>query len=251
MKIFRQIARHLATATAGRDKWFIYGAMLLLNSLTLGPSVQGSSMLAPEQVITRMEQQLVRQMETLGNYEARRRYAVASGAVGDRNYLVVKEQYTAREGKQFQVLERGGSKQVEKRVFTKLMEAEQENACGKAREEVSMNRHNYKFTFSRYDTQEHAYVFAVEPRTENRYLLRGTIWVDDKDFGVRRIEGEPAVKPSVFVRKTHFIHEFAKFGDYWLPVRHRSETDVALIGRSTLEIDYFDYEMENHKEERP
>ena len=239
------IARTLATATAGRAKWIVYGAVLLLSILIPGPSAQGSSStLAPEQILARMEQRYEQQMKLLPSYQAHRRYSVTNAVLGDPAYLVVEEQYGALEGKRFRVLERGGSPQAERRVFSRLLQAEQETSRDPARQAVEICRRNYNFTFIQYDPTKGSYVFQVEPRTSNPYLLRGKIWVDAKNFAVRRIEGQPVARQSLFVSQTHFVHEFAKFGDFWLPVRHRSETEVVLLGRAILEINYFDYQWQ-------
>ena len=39
------------------------------------------------------------------------------------------------------------------------------------------------------------YVLNVIPRTDEKFLYRGKIWVDAKDFAVTRIEAEPAKEP--------------------------------------------------------
>ena len=160
-------------------------------------------------------------------------------------FLVVEENYFAPGSKQFRELQRSGSSLVHNRVFSPLLEVEQETVRASIRPQVDLNRKNYHFTFLVYDEAAAAYVFQAEPRGANPYLLRGKIWINDKDFAVQRIEGEPAKRHSVFIRRTHFVHEFAKFGDYWFPVRHRSEAEMFLIGRSTLEIDYFEYHWQS------
>jgi len=104
---------------------------------------------------------------------------------------------------------------------------------------------------ARYDPAARAYIFAVAPRSPNPYLLRGKIWINDQDFAVERIEGEPVRRHSVFVRQTRFVHEFARFGEFWFPVRHHSETDLRLFGRAVLDIRYFDYHWEMQKEAQP
>lgn len=70
--------------------------------------------------------------------------------------------------------------------------------------------------------------------------------MNEGDFAVSRIEGEPVKLHSIFVRRTHFVHEFAKFGDFWFPVRHVSEADLFLFGRATLEISYSNYQWQTH-----
>ncbi|MBI4461254.1 MAG: hypothetical protein HY648_14495 [Acidobacteria bacterium] len=250
MKTIPTVHRLTTTRTWGW-KGAPAGAMLLLSIAVTVPSAQGfTTMLAPEQVLARMEQQYEQQVQALESYQARRRYSVTNGLLGDPAYLLVEEQYGALEGKQFRVLERGGSRQVEQRVFSRLLQVEQETSRDPAREAVKLCRRNYNFTFIQYDPTKESYVFQVEPRTSNPYLLRGTIWVDAGDFAVRRIEGQPAARQSSFVRQTRFVHEFAKFGDFWLPVRHHSESDVVLLGRAILEIQYFNYQWQERREEK-
>ena len=40
----------------------------------------------------------------------------------------------------------------------------------------------------------------VEPKTKNKFLYRGTIWIDGKDFAVVRIKAEPAKNPSFWTK---------------------------------------------------
>jgi hypothetical protein len=46
------------------------------------------------------------------------------------------------------------------------------------------------------------------------------------------------------VKRSHFVHEYGKIGNFWLPVSTRSESELRLFGRSQLAIDYFDYNCE-------
>jgi hypothetical protein len=109
---------------------------------------------------------------------------------------------------------------------------------------VDICRRNYQFKFLGLDETVRAYVFEVEPRTGNKYLFRGKIWVNAGKYAIQRTEGEPARSPSFWVLRTHFVHEYADFGGFWFPVRHRTDVDLRLFGKSTLEIDYYDYQWQ-------
>jgi hypothetical protein len=198
----------------------------------------------PEQILDRMELRFEHQMQTLASYQARRSYSVEHTLLEEPGTLIVEEQYRAPEEKRFRVVERRGSAMVQEKVFARLLEVEQETAQQAVRRNLDLNRRNYRFAYEGYDPAAGAYVFTAEPRGSNPYLLRGKIWINEEDFAVQRIEGEPATRHSRFVRQTRFVHEFARFGEFWLPVRHRSETDLFLFGRAVLRIDYFDYHWE-------
>ena len=228
---------------------FTISVSLLASLLALEPLAQAASAaLAPDEVLARMEQRFEQQIKTVESYQDLRRYSVAHPLLRKPAYILVEELFRVPEGKQFSVLERSGSAKVQKSVFSRLLEVEQETAQEPARLAVDLCRRNYDFRFDSFDDAADAYVFQAEPRTSNPYLLRGKIWVNAEDFGVQRIEGQPAQKHSILIRQTHFVHEFAKFGDFWFPVHHRSETDLRLFGRAVLEISYSDYQWQKLQE---
>jgi len=191
-----------------------------------------------------MEQCNTQRLEALRSYQNRRRYFATNPRLRRKAYVVVEARFSAPDGKEFRVLERGGSRSVERRVFVPMLEIEQVNSRSPARESVDICRRNYAFDFREFDTTAHAYVFQVEPRTSNKYLFRGRIWVNADDFAIQRIEGELAQRPSFWVRRTHFVHEYAKFGIFWFPVRNQTDVNLRFFGRSTMGIDYFDYEWQ-------
>ena len=243
MKKIRWIARQLLSGRTGGRKAVLSGVVLLASLHAAPPSAQGlPPTLAPDQIIDRMERRLEQQHRELESYRARRRYSAAHPLLGDSVYLVVEEQYQAPEEKKFKVLERGGLEQIQKRLFSRLLEVELETASQAARRAVDICRRNYHFTYSRYDAAKQAYVFEAEPRTSNPYLFRGKVWINAEDFAVQRIEGEPVKRHSTLLRQSQFVHEFAKFGEFWFPVHHTSTAKIYMFGQATLEIQYFDYE---------
>jgi hypothetical protein len=227
-------------------------AAVILSLVTIGGMAQvATPPLAPERVVERMEERSELQHLSLHFLEDRRRYFLTHPLLGNPALLVVQETYHAPDEKQFEVLERSGSSLVQKRVFAKLLEVEQASAHEAERLRVSLTRANYEFLFQDFDAAAAAYIFAVRPRTENPYLFVGKVWIDAADFGVKRIEGQPAHRHSIWIRRTRFVHEFAPFGKFWFPVRHRSETELRLFGKAVLEIEYSDYAWQPSEEVEP
>lgn len=194
---------------------------------------------SPETIIERLEAANTERLAKLAPYRAVRRYWV-NHALIPRTYLTVEEQYHPGQARAFRILERGGPADMERRVFQPLMDAERSNDLPPARNAVDICRRNYSFTWIRRDIAASAHVFQVEPITGNRYLFRGLIWIDERDYGVQRIEGEPAQAPSAWVRRTRFVHEFQRSGAQWIQSRRRSEVDLLLVGHAVMGIDYFD-----------
>lgn len=203
-----------------------------------------SAALSAEEIVERMEERFQQQLAALESYQDQRRYSIAHPLLGDGTYWIVQENFSAPDAKRFKVLERAGSSAVQKRVFARLLEVEQETAREPVRPQVDLSRDNYDFTYLGFDDSADAYRFEATPRGENKYLLRGTIWVNAEDFAVQRIEGEPAQRHSMLITRVRFVHEFAKFGEFWFPVHHRSVTELHLFGTATLEINYSGYQWQ-------
>jgi hypothetical protein len=159
--------------------------------------------------------------------------------------MVVKVRFNAPDSKQFTILSTSGSKFVLDHVFKKLLEGEQEALRGANRHETALTRDNYRFELAGYETAPEGgrYVLSLFPKTKNKFLYRGKIWVDAKDFAVARIEGEPGKNPSIWITKTDIQHKYEKIDNFWLPLENYTQTSIRLGGHSTLSIEYQDYRI--------
>ena len=247
-------ARHgwvsgLLSFCAGRLKASVATPILgsVLGLLLVAGVLFGQARSAPlggDEILLRMEQSNAGRDQKLSAFQSVRSYLAANSRLQLQARVTADLRFDAPDNKTLCVTGRTGSRAIQKLVIEPLLAAERVSGSLEARREVTICRRNYAFTFSGFEEGAQAYVFLVQPRTRNKYLFRGRIWVSAKSFAVQRIEGEPAQSPSFWVRRTRFVHEYARFGDFWFPVRHHSEADLRLFGRSSLVIDYFDYRWE-------
>lgn len=233
-----------AKATVARTAMWVglLAAVLHQGSLASGQTVAETP--DPQEIVTRMEQCNARRADVLRSYTSQRRYHAANALLHREGYAVVEVKFQAPGGKEFRVIERGGSGSIQKRVFAPLIQTEDANSRSPAREATEISTRNYTFTFQGYDAAADAYIFQAGPRTKKKYLFRGTIWINAGEFAIQRIEGEPAQKHSFWIRRTKFVHDYGKFGGFWFPVSNRTVVDLRLFGRSTMNIDYFAYAWE-------
>lgn len=159
--------------------------------------------------------------------------------------MVVDVTYHAPNTKEFRVVSQTGSKFIIEHVFKRLLDSEQEAANDENRQHTALTTENYDFTMAGYEaTPEGAqYVLNLFPKTRNKFLYRGKIWVDAKDFAVVRIEGEPAKNPSFFIKNTEVKHRYIKIKDFWLPAENHTESVIRIGGRAILSIEYKDYKI--------
>ena len=108
---------------------------------------------------------------------------------------------------------------------------------------TAMTPENYTFQVVDYQKTDAGefYVLDAQPRTKNKFLFEGRVWVDAKDFAVTRVEGQPAVNPSWWTVNTDFKRSYQKIGDFWLPESNESETKVRVFGTAVLTIEYREY----------
>lgn len=157
--------------------------------------------------------------------------------------MVVQLDYQAPSTKEFKIVSQSGSKFIQDHVFKRMIESEREAA--KDQDHNALNDSNYTFAM---ESLEHApegdrYVLVVTPRTKNKFLYRGKIWVDATDFAVVKIEAEPAQNPSFFIKHTEVKHRYEKVGDFWLPAENHTISYLRFGGHAELLIEYQNYKV--------
>jgi len=159
--------------------------------------------------------------------------------------MIVRADYEEPNKKQFAIVSESGSGTIRNRVFRRLLEAEVESMQAENQQRSAITPENYTFRLLNYQKTEKDdfYVLEAQPRGKNKFLFRGRIWVDAKDFVITRVEGEPAVNPSWWTPQTHFTRTYQKVGEFWLPESNESETKVRVFGTAVLNITYRDYQI--------
>jgi hypothetical protein len=159
--------------------------------------------------------------------------------------LDVETAYRAPGEKKFRVISASGSQFMIDRVLWKLIESERDAADSGNRQRSALTSENYEFQLIGNDVigGRNQYVLSVTPRSENKYLYRGKVWVDANDFAVVRIAAQPAKNPSFWTVQTDIEHVYVKVGEFWLPAHNTSISKIRLGGIATLTIDYSNYRI--------
>lgn len=228
-------------------RWSLSTVILLLLCLPLSAQqIPGSAPLTAAEVIQHVVERNEARAKTLESYSSVRVYHLECHCLSHKKAdMVVRTNYQAPDKKEFTIVSESGSGTVRDRVFKKLLEAEQESMQEENQQRSAITPDNYTFEVSDYqktDTDEF-YVLDAQPRSKNKFLFRGHVWVNAKDFAITRVEGQPAVNPSWWTVKTDFKRSYKKIGDFWLPESNESETKVRVFGTAVLSIEYRDYQI--------
>lgn len=181
----------------------------------------------------------------LAGYTSARTYRIENKRTGLLASMKVAVSAEPGGAKRFRIVEMKGPKPVRQMVFERMLDTESKSSQKGSQEQTRIAPENYSFRYAGTATDRGrlCHLFEATPRSSNPLLFRGLIWVDAEEFAVTRIEGTPAQRPSWWVVRTSFVHEYQKVGDQWLALSNRSESEIRLFGRTSVLIDYGNYEM--------
>jgi hypothetical protein len=200
-----------------------------------------------EQVVENLVAMNLKRAQALHAYQGTRIYRVEyRGFPGTRSAeMVVEVKYQSPETKEFKIRSSSGSKLILDKVFKKLLQAESEATTTEMQKRTALNGDNYDFTLVGYESTPSGamYVLIVDPKAKDKFLYRGRIWVDARDFAVVRLKAEPAKNPSFWTKNNEVEQVYMKVGHFWLPERNHSVSTIRLGGHAELTIEYHDYEV--------
>jgi hypothetical protein len=205
-----------------------------------------SAPLSADEVMRRVAQMNEQRANALETYSSIRTYHLECHCLSHKKAdMIVRADYEAPNKKIFTIVSESGSGTVRSRVFKKLLEAEQESMREENQQRTAITPENYTFQLTDYQEIDgnEFYVLEARPLNKNKFLFRGRIWIDAKEFAIAQVEGEPAINPSWWTVKTDFKRSYQKIGDFWLPESNESETKVRIFGTAFLTIKYGEYQI--------
>jgi len=216
--------------------------LLSLVAVSLAQSTQQPQMDA-NAVVAKMFTHDRQQETTTQGYEGTRRYILDNEKYHKHSELVVNVTCGVDGVKHFEVVAEDGWKSANKHVLLKMLESETETSTPSFRTRTRITPDNYDFSLAGTElvNEQLTYVIDIFPKREDKYLLKGRIWVDAHDFALVRVEGQPARNPSFWTRKVHFVHQYRKDGSFWFPESTQSVTEARIFGTTNVTIGYFDY----------
>jgi len=221
-----------------------------LSAATIASAQSNEPVSSADDVVAKMIQFDAQRQSELTGYTAIRRYVAVNRK--RRAEMLVRVSCDSSGAKQFSILSEDGSGSIRKHVFHKLLSEETEESRHGVRNSSRLTPANYDFQVAEQAGLETgpAYVLAVSPKTANKYLIDGKIWVDANDYSIVRIKGRPARNPSFWVRSVHFVHTYQKVGQFWLASSTNTTSEIRIFGDSELTIENSNYAL-NQRSDRP
>lgn len=186
-------------------------------------------------ILQRMEDVEHKDAAQSRTYDVTREYKMFHGAEKQpASEVTAQVDFVPPDTVRYKITQTRGSSRGEQ-IVRYLLDLETNAAKNGRGSEIS--RANYDLVFLR---QEDIgvipeYVLGIVPKRENKYLLRGQIWVDASTFHIRRIEGSPAKSPSLWVKGIYITLQLGQLGSMWVPISFDAVGTVRFSGQFTLD----------------
>jgi hypothetical protein len=224
-----------------------FGACQVASSQGAPTATAPLGQLTAEEIVREMVARNLQRARALSAYQGTRFYHLEyRGFLSSKSAdMVVDVKYRTPDKKEFSIRSESGSRLILDRVFKRMLQTEEDAVTEENQNRIALNQQNYRFTLTGVETTVAgpSYVLLVEPRTDNKLLYRGQIWVNAEDFAVERMEVSPAKSPSFWTKETRIEQVYAKVGNFWLPATNRSDSDIRLGGHANFTIEYRDYQI--------
>jgi hypothetical protein len=212
--------------------------------VTCGWAQAADAVPTAESIVDHMIQARDENRARLRPYQVTRDYKLFSGPEAKH----IKSQVTAGvsfmppSSKQFEIQAANGQSLGES-IVRQVLASEAELLKNQAATDISPD--NYEFRLRGQEDLNHHKCFVLElrPRRKDKHLLRGTIWVDAGSYLTRRIEGEPAKSPSMWVHNVHISLDYSDVEGMWLQTSSESTADVLLLGSHKMISRDTDYKV--------
>jgi hypothetical protein len=211
--------------------------------LQLSPLLPAGPGMTASEIFTKLLQHNHLRDAQLERYSAVRTYQVTNSHGKLYATEIVRVRYLAPDHEHFSITSAEGSWVVRDLVLKRLIKSEATASSGAQHRDTSLKPVNYSFQLvGKQDVGPyHCYVVQAVPRREDKRLFEGRIWIDSRDYGVVRIDGQPAGKLSFWIESAHFVRQYQRMGQFWLPWRDESTAHVRLAGTKVLTIVHRQY----------
>ncbi len=196
-----------------------------------------------DEIVAKMLERNRLRNEQLRRYSAVRTYEIRNSEGKLAAQEVVRVEYVAPDKKTFNKTSEKGSGIVRHLVFDRLMQSESETSSGREHRNSAITTANYTFTPSGEDDigPYHCFVLEAAPKSKEKYLFEGKIWIDAQDFAIVKIAGHPAKKPSFWINRADFVRLYQRIDGFWLPWRDETSVEVKIYGRRVFTVDHQEY----------
>jgi hypothetical protein len=188
-----------------------------------------------DQLVTRMHQARVADRGNNPAYVVTREYQLApAGALKPSSQVVAQISYSPPSDKDYTIVKAEGNDRGES-VVRKVLEHETTSKPSQSQSR-EISPANYELSLLGRESVDgrDCYVLQLSPKRQEVELIHGKAWVDAHDFRIRKIDGDMAKSPSMWIKQVHVTMSFSLVNGVWLETASRAVADVRMAGTHVL-----------------
>ena len=127
------------------------------------------------------------------------------------------------------------------KVLRDVLSKETESSRNAQKKELSPENYDFQLIGEETLDGQRCFVLSMDPRREEKDLLRGKLWVDAETYNIRRVEGTPAKNPSWWLHDLHIFMSFAEVDGMWMRTFTHAVANVRFKGKYVMESRDLEY----------
>jgi hypothetical protein len=130
---------------------------------------------------------------------------------------------------------------IGEKVLRDILTRETEPPKDEQKKELSAENYEFQLVGEEMMDGRRCYLLAMNPRREEKDLIRGKIWVDAQNYNIHRIEGSPVKSPSWWIHDIQILMSFAEVDGMWLRTFTHAVANVRFKGKYVMESRDLEY----------
>lgn len=166
-----------------------------------------------------------------------------------KSHVVAHVRFTPPAEKEYEITKASG-KGLGAKVVRKMLAGE---ADIEDKDSGDISPENYQFALLGEESLNgrHCYVLQLTPLRKDTHLLDGRAWVDSETYLIHRAEGEPAKKPSWWLKNVHFALTYEDVEGMWLATGIEATADIRILGHCRMISEDVDYRIGDMADTEP
>jgi hypothetical protein len=235
-----------------RRRFYILGSIIVAAALMIRTLPADPVGVSADRILAGLEGENNRRNVLLKEYSVSRQYTLENFRFGKQAAVTMLMSYRQAGGESYTVLTRSGSESLNGIIDQILAsEASASLPLEKARHEITAANYRARLLGTEAVAGRTCYILELTPKSKNRLLIVGKVWVDTGSYAMVRVEGQFAASMSMLLGAPHISEDFVEVNGFSLPGRVRSVTSTFLLGRTVLEILYSNYQLDREPLSQP
>jgi outer membrane lipoprotein-sorting protein len=201
-------------------------------------------------VIAQVDAAVKARIDNVESYTVTEHYAVYRGT--DETHpaaeMTVQTVYRQDSGKSYTILSESGSEFIRNHVLRTVLDNEKNLNLPGTVEHSWFTSANYEMQLKHGGIQlldgRECLALAIHPKHKATNMIEGTLMVDAKDGSIVQLDGTASQSASIFTGPAQVMRHYVNLNGFSMATQARAVSDSYILGRTTVTIDYRDYQIQ-------